>query len=482
VTVSSCRLCSAAIARDQRYCLSCGTCVRTPPVDWRILLAPQPATTPPPAVRAASAGSSPRLAAALVVAALGAGTVIGAAAGPRAQNAPAAARYVIALAPAAVAPPASATQAPAPVATANLPDDQPEPEPAAAPKAPAQQPAAESASPAAAVPEPTPTPGPTPEPPPVPVGPAAKHVVIVSLTGHTAAEAFDAGSPAPYLSSELPAQGVLLRHYHPTGSGALANGLALLTGRRATPEAEADCPVYGDACRSDPPSLPGELVDSARSWKAYAEGAGAPCRRPPDGPDPWRDPRPGDAYAAFRVPFLYLEGLDADCASSVVDLATLPGDFSTTDLAPALAYVVPDLCHSGAELPCPDVAGAGGLQRADAWLREWIPLITGSPAFRDDGLLVVLFDGGGVAPAIPDGPPPATGALVISSFAASGTVSPRRYDHLSLLRTLAGTFGVDPPGRAARAGVHELGEEVFPRDDAAAAAASPTLHRADTQR
>jgi Phosphoesterase family len=475
------------VARDQRYCLSCGTRVRTPPVDWRGLLAPPPAATPPPVIRAVPAGSSPRLAAALVVAALGAGTVIGAAAGPRAQNAPAAARYVIALAPAAVAPPASAMQTPAPVATADLPDD--EPEPAAAPEAPAERTAGEPATPAAAAsgptpthePTPKPTPEPTPEPPPEPSGPAAKHVVIVSLTGHTAAEAFDAGSRAPYLNSELPAQGVLLRRYHPTGSGALANGLALLTGRPPTPETATDCPVYGDACRSDAPSLPGELADSARSWKAYAQGAGAPCRRPAEGPDPWRDPRPGDDYAAFRVPFLYLEGLDADCAGSVVDLAALPGDFSATDLAPALAYVVPDLCHSGAELPCPDVTGASGLERADAWLREWIPQITASPAFQDDGLLVVLFDGGGVAPATPGAPPPATGALVISSFSPSGTVSRRAYDHLSLLRTLAGTFGVDPPGRAARAGVHELGEEVFPSDNAAAAA-SPTLHRTDTQR
>jgi hypothetical protein len=471
------------VARDQRYCLACGERLRTPPVDWRALFTPAPSTgnsAPAQPVRA-TATASPRLAAALVVAALGAGAALGAAAGPRATSAPAAARYVIALAPPAAA--TRATPAPEPAIAADLPDDVPEPvrEPAAKPAPEPVQPAAGAASPAAAAPVPTPTPTPTPAPEPPPEGPPAKHVVLVSLTGHTAAEAFGAGSPAPYLSRELPAQGVLLRHYHSTGPGALANGLTLLTGRRATPQAEADCPVYGERCRSDAVSLPGELSDAARSWKAYAEGAGAACRRPADGQDPWRAPRPGDAYAAFRVPFLYMEGLDADCAASVVDLASLPDDFSDTDLAPSLAYVVPDLCHSGAELPCPEVPGASGLERADAWLRDWIPRISASPAFQDDGLLVVLFDGGGVTPATPGGPPPATGAIVISPFAAAGTVSPEPYDHLSLLRTLAGTFGVEPPGRSARAHVHVLGREVFPQE-VAAAAASPTVHRSDTDR
>ena len=34
----------------------------------------------------------------------------------------------------------------------------------------------------------------------------------------------------------------------------------------------------------------------------------------------------------------------------------------------------------------------GGLVSADAWLREWVPRITGSPAFKRDGLLLVTFD------------------------------------------------------------------------------------------
>ena len=37
-------------------------------------------------------------------------------------------------------------------------------------------------------------------------------------------------------------------------------------------------------------------------------------------------------------------------------------------------------------------ASPGGLVSADAWLREWVPRITGSPAFKRDGLLLITFD------------------------------------------------------------------------------------------
>jgi hypothetical protein len=147
-----------------------------------------------------------------------------------------------------------------------------------------------------------------------------------------------------------------------------------------------------------------------------------------------------------------------------VSLDALEGDFSDTDLAPSLAWVVPDPCHDGSATDCPGAPdGDTALARTDSWLREWIPRITGSAAFADDGLLVVLFDGGG----LPDPPAgqdrPAVGAVVVSRFAVAGTTSDTPYDHLSLLRTLAGTFGVAPPGDAAGEDVTPFGRDVFPR-------------------
>ena len=48
-------------------------------------------------------------------------------------------------------------------------------------------------------------------------------------------------------------------------------------------------------------------------------------------------------------------------------------------------------------------AGAGGLARADAFLKEWVPLILASPAYQKDGLLLIVADEANIAnPADPD--------------------------------------------------------------------------------
>jgi hypothetical protein len=73
----------------------------------------------------------------------------------------------------------------------------------------------------------------------------------------------------------------------------------------------------------------------------------------------------------------------------------------------------------------------------------------------------VLFDGD-----VPDADPangPRVGAVVVSRFARKGAVSRRRYDPVGLLRTLAGIFGVDAPGKAGRDDARALGRDVFPK-------------------
>jgi hypothetical protein len=287
---------------------------------------------------------------------------------------------------------------------------------------------------------PTPTPDPTPTPTPEPEGPAAKHVVVVSLTGQDAAHAFDPASTATYLAHDLPAKGTLLKDYRPVSSGSLANGLELLAG--AGPAPDANLPPNA-------PSLPGELEDAARSWKTYVQGSTQNCTR------------------SDRDPFTHIPALK-DCGLNDVSLDAFAGDFTATDLAPSLAWIVPDACHDGSEGTCTDATdGPTGLARADAWLRTWVPAITGSKAFADDGLLVVLFDGGGLPEPAAGAERPAVGAVIVSRFTREGVVSTKRYDHLSLLRTLAGTFGVKPPGDAAGKHVQPLGREVFPHKLAA---------------
>jgi hypothetical protein len=389
----------------------------------------------------------PRTAAALLLVTLGVGVLAGSASRPRGA---AASGPVYAYAAPAPAAPATATAA----SGSDLPDDDgraatvpaaaPEPEPSSpAPDEPTSEPAPQAA--AAATPEPTPEATATPEPTatatPAPEAPPAKHVVIVSLTGQNAS-AFDGWGPAPYLEHELAAQGALLRGYRATSDkGSLANGVALLAGTQCV---SADCAFDPDAA-----SLPQRLSDEARSWKAYVDEP-APCSSvAAPGYDPARNP-----FASMSLP---------DCGTNEVPTAQLEGDFADTDSAPSLAYVIPDICHDGRDgADCPGQP-ATGLERADAWLKEWIPKVTDSKAFADDGLLVVLFDGGNLPLPEPyTHEPPPVGALVISGdFAKPGAQTQHAYDHLSLLRTISASLGVPAPGAAAEDDVEPLGHDVL---------------------
>lgn len=450
---STCPACASLLAHDQRYCLGCGARVGAHRVEWAPLEpAAPPAPPAAPAVRGRGGLPRPRTAAALILATLGAGTLAGAAAGPgvgAATERP----QIVALAPAPTPTPTPADGSALPDdagSPAAAPDTGAQPAPAPAPEATADPPAPVPSAPATTA-EPTPGKHKPAAVAPPPDGPPAKHVVVVALTGHDAT-AFAADSPAVYLVHELPPQGTLLREYRATTTGSLANALSLLAGAEPTDATQRDCPDPADAgCRlkHGAASLPAALADSARSWKAYVQGLPAPCGT---------DPAPG--YAPTRNPFAYM-GLQ-DCATSEASTDALEADFSDTDLAPAFAYVVPDTCHDGREqADCPGLEPTG-LLRADTWLREWVPKITGSKAFGDDGLLVVLFDGGNLPPAAG---PPAVGAVVVSSFVRKGAVSVHRYDHLSLLRTIAGTFGIDPPAAAAKRSVKPFGRDVLRSQD-----------------
>jgi hypothetical protein len=423
VGMATCPDCARPLVAGQRYCLECGSRVAASIVPWRPAV-PDPAA-PPPAAPARARVPRPKTAAVLLLAALGTGTVLGAAATP-APTAAGQASQAIAYVPQAAAATPTPTPAPTPSQDgASLPDDvapppaPAAPEPTATPSPPTQTAAVEPAP--SAAPTPTPAPDDTFTPP------AAKHVVIVSLTGHHYASVFRAEAPSDYLVHELPAQGTLLTRYHGLAGDAAANANALMAGVTALAD--------------DTPSLPFTLGTVGKTWKAYVQGTPAPCTPAP------RDPFP-------RLPML------PDCQTADGPLDTLTTDFADPDTAPSLAYVIPDRCHDGSFTTCPQMdADSDGMARAGEWLSEWIPKITESDAFADDGVLVVLFDGDR-----PDADPAKgihAGAIVVSRFVRKGAESHIRYDHLSLLRTLAEMLGVDPPGDAAGDDVRALGSDVF---------------------
>lgn len=323
--------------------------------------------------------------------------------------------------------------------------------------------------------------------------PPIKHVFVVVLENKDFADSFGPSPKSPYLGRDLPAQGKLLTGYHGIGHLSLSNYIALISGQAPNPYTQADAPAFldffpgtpgpdgqamgsGSVYPSSVRTIADQLTDKGLSWGGYMEDMGntpaAPqtCRHPAIGAaDDTQSARAGDQYATRHNPFVYFHSIidTPECARRDVALDRLPAVLARPAAdVPNYVFVTPDLCSDGHDEPCAD-GRPGGFASIDAFLRQWVPQITASKAFRDSGLLVVTFDESAhgaqgccvqSAPNTPNagGPTPgpgggSIGAVLLSPFIRPGTRDPTPYNHYSLLRTAEDLFGLRPLGYAAQA-------------------------------
>jgi phosphatidylinositol-3-phosphatase len=344
--------------------------------------------------------------------------------------------------PAASPPPEAVSPAPsAPLAS---------PEPAPAP--PESAPSSEPAAPAASVPE----------------AGRIKHVFVVSLTSPGYDAAFGETSQMPYLATQLQPKGELLSGYTLLDEAGLPNGIAAVSGQPPNASTEADCSTYTEF----PPSakvgtdgvVPGagcvypvetltisdQLAGGSFSWRAYMEGMvdeggkAANCVHPDA--DAADAPLPG-AYAAAQNPFVHFHSLLdlGDCATNDVPIEQLPADLRKAEKTANYSYIAPTPCDAGAVGQCAP-GTVEGAAAADAFLAKWVPQILASPAYKEDGLLIVSF--GAANPVASEAPataedPLQVGALLVSRFVTPGSTDPTAADPYSLLRTTEDLFGLD---------------------------------------
>jgi hypothetical protein len=189
-----------------------------------------------------------------------------------------------------------------------------------------------------------------------------------------------------------------------------------------------------------------------------------------------------DGYATRHNPFVYFHSIIDDttlCDTHVVGLDMLTKDLATASATPNYVFITPDLCNDGHDAPCAN-GQPGGLVQADGFLRQWVPLITGSPAFKNqNGLLIVTFDEAQTSDASsccgeipgPGSPAPGivgmgggdVGAVLLSPCIAPGTVSQTPYNHYTMLRSVEDLFGLPHLGYAGLSGEQSFGSDVFTR-------------------
>jgi len=374
-------------------------------------------------------------------------------------------------------------------------------------------------------------------------------VAAASQARTAASQAQTAGGQTqtdPYLTKHLLPKGALLSDYTLTSPSSLGNGIALLSGQGVNLDTEQNCPTYSEL---QPPTvsatglaegvgcvypagiqtLADELTAAGLTWKAYVQGmeggqssvpepdsaqsltpstsepgaatptSGAPsnaspataagCRHPePGAPDPNQAPATGESYLTFRNPFVYFHSLldGGACASNDIDFAHLQSDLASPASTPNLSWIAPSACDDGSSLPCAPGAPAG-LEPADEFLKEVVPQILATAAYREGGLIAIVPDSGpgssaALAPSgsstspgsssSPTAPAKPVGALLLSPFVHAGAHVAESFNDFSLLKSLSRLFGVLPLGHANDPSVASFGAPVYGSSGKAAKTAS----------
>ncbi|MDX6639755.1 MAG: phosphatidylinositol-3-phosphatase [Solirubrobacteraceae bacterium] len=341
--------------------------------------------------------------------------------------------------------------------------------------------------------------------------PPIHHVWVIQLENTSYDAAFVNNAANSYLGRTLPQSGELLRQYYATGHVSLDNYISQLSGQAPNPDTQGDCQVPTDVVPGLPvgdgqvlgvgcryPAAVKTLVDQLEAkgltWKGYMEDMGndparepATCGDPPAGQrDDTQSPTATDQYAARHNPFVYFHSIldpPGRCAAHVVPLPPLASDLASVDTTPNFSWITPNLCDDGHDAtPCTGTNAKGtkdgGLVAVDAFLAKWVPVITGSPAFNQDGMLIVTFDESNTSddaaccnePAGFNTPMPGiggpgggrVGAIVLSRFVRPGSTDDTPYNHYALLKSLEQVFGIDQYlGYAGMTGLQAFGGDVY---------------------
>ncbi len=372
-----------------------------------------------------------------------------------------------------------------------------------------------------------------------------RHVFVIVLENKNFSDTFGTSTQDPYLQKTLVPMGALLTQYYGTGHVSLDNYVSMISGQAPTPDTADDCLPgltgaignFNDVKQTGSTSdgqviatggciysrqiktLPDQLSAAGLTWKGYMEDMGndparesAACGHPPIGTGtdntnsaeaPSAAVPLGDAYATRHNPFMYFHSIidSPSCQTKVVNLNHLTNDLTRVSTTPNYVFITPNLCNDGHDGSGTGAAGKtcangapGGLTSADAFLQTWVPKIMTSPAYREDGLLIITFDEGNYTQTVStntstgqttvditfpgqtccdqqpgpnlSGERPGTltllntptlvenivtqgyggdqiGGLLLSPFVKPGSTSDVAYNHYSLLRSLEDIFHLD---------------------------------------
>jgi len=357
-----------------------------------------------------------------------------------------------------------------------------------------------------------------------------KHVWIIMLENESYNYSFGSAGDkyAPYLTKTLPSEGALLKDYYGTAHDSLPNYVAMVSGQASNYMMAEDCTTFqpflafggenfdtttkygqlsGEGCvfPKSVQTVGNELSSAGLTWKEYAQDMGndpkrdksvmtangPACGHPALGQTDLTDTTgpANDSYATRHNGFMYFEsviGNQSFCDAHDLSLQPLAKDLKSVATTPNYSFITPNTCYDGHDWPKCQNGSPGRLPKIEDFLQEWVPKIMASPAYKQNGMILITFDESGddsdagaccgqfdslgySDPSHPNinenglyGPGGGrVGAIVLSPFVKPGTVSTQPYNHYSQLKTVEQLFGLKYLGDSKQPQVQSFGPDVF---------------------
>ena len=339
-------------------------------------------------------------------------------------------------------------------------------------------------------------------------GANVRHVFTIVLENESESTTFGPGSPAPYLATTLPSQGAFVPNYYGTGHFSNDNYISMISGQPPNASNEADCGTFSDFTTTGTDmfgaqmgngcvypagiqTIANQLQAAGDTWRDYNQDMGAvpsrdggtTCAHPPIGAsDPTQVGTAADEYATRHNPFVYFHSIidnAANCQSHVVNLNALQSDLASAKSTPNYVFITPNLCEDGHNSTCATPGEPGGYAGIEAFLQKYVPMITGSAAFKQNGLLIITFDeaatsdsshccgevsgpNGVIVPFLQSGNGGGkVGAVLLSPCIKPGTVTQTAYNHYTMLGSVEAIFGLPELGYAKLPGGTLFGSDIF---------------------
>jgi len=278
---------------------------------------------------------------------------------------------------------------------------------------------------------------------PAPSGsiPSFSHVFIIVMENKGYSEIIGSAE-APYIN-QLAGTYASATHYYAISHPSLPNYLALASG--STQGLTDDC----SNCSFDVRNLVDQLEGQQKSWKAYMEDVPDPCFNGVSaGPVDFVG---SPLYARKHNPWMYFKDISGNPqrCNQVVPLTQFTSDLQKNQL-PDFVWITPNLVHDMHD---------GSIRDGDSWLASFVPQILDSAAWKDNGVLFVLWDEGqGDAGCCGDASGGQTLALVIAAKGKRAFQSEVDYTHYSVLRTIEEGWQLGILGGAGDPGTHPMAD------------------------